>query len=180
MMKNYKWAIIFAIFIFLLLAFILQISNITLLKNYQEPKSADSQADTQLTDVSAPASQVIIGDHVFLTEVAIDPAAQKKGLSGRDNLPEDSGLLFVYPSKSILTFWMLDVRFNIDLLWISDDKIVGIEKNMQAPAPATEDKDLLLYSSPEPVNRVLEINSGLVDKYGIQIGDRLEYKNINF
>ena len=75
---------------------------------------------------------------------------------------------------------MKDMKFNIDLLWINDDKVLGIEKNMPAPLAGTEDKDLLIYSSAEPVNRVLEINGGLVDQYGLKVGDSLEYQNINF
>lgn len=179
-MKNYKWVVVFVIFIFLAVAFFLKTANINLVKNYQPVLSSDDKKDNSLADDADIAPQVLIGEQVFSAEVAIDPAVQKKGLSGRESLPANNAMLFVYPSKKILTFWMLDMRFDIDLLWINDDKIVGIEKNMPAPAPGTEDKDLLLYSSQEPVNMVLELNSGLVDKYGIKIGDKVVYKNINF
>ncbi len=178
-MKNYKWLVIFIIFIFVALGFFLKTSNVNLVKDFQKEQVTENQNDNKV-EYNNKVPQISINGHDFVVELAIDPAIQKKGLSGRDSLPENAGIIFAYPSKNTLTFWMIDMRFDIDLLWINDDKIVGIEKNMLAPAPGTEDKDLVLYSSPEPVNRVLEINSGLVDKYGLKVGDTLEYKNINF
>lgn len=178
-MKNYKWLVIFLIFILFCLGFWLKFSNTNVVKNFQKNQVTENQ-DGNKTEDSSKTPIVSINGHDFVVEVAIDPAIQKKGLSGRDSLPENAGIIFAYPSKNTLTFWMIDMKFNIDLLWINDDKIVAIEKNMLAPAVGTEDKDLLFYSSPEPVNRVLEINSGLVDKYGLKVGDSLEYKNINF
>lgn len=178
-MKNYKWLVIFIIFVFVAIGFFLKSSNVSLVKNFQKEQVTENKNENQAED-SNKAPVISINGHDFVVEVAIDPAVQKKGLSGRESLPENAGIIFAYPGKNKLTFWMIDMRFNIDLLWINDDKIVGIEKNMLAPAAGTEDKDLVLYSSPEPVNRVLEINSGLVDKYGLKVGDTLEYNNINF
>jgi uncharacterized membrane protein (UPF0127 family) len=178
-MKNYKWLVIFIIFACLLVGVLLKVSNVNLVKNFNNEQSVNQQnQDIKIEDTNSP--QIKIADQTFLVEVAIDPAIQKKGLSGRDSLAENAGVIFVYPSKSILAFWMVDTKFNIDLLWINDDKIVGLERNMLVPVAGTEDKDLLIYRSPEAVDRVLEINSGLVDKYGIKVGDKLEYKNINF
>ncbi len=177
-MKNYKWLVIFIIFICLLAAFFLKISNVDLVKDFTKEDVTENLDNNSVTDDNRP--QVSVSGHDFLTELAIDAAVQKKGLSGRDSLDQNQSMLFVFPAKSILSFWMIDMKFNIDLLWINDDKVVGIERNMLAPAPGTEDKDLLIYRSPEPANRVLEINSGLVDLYGIKIGDQLDYKNINF
>lgn len=178
-MKNYKWLVIFVIFVFVAIGFFLKSSNVNLVKDFQKEQVTENPNQNKVED-NNKVPEISINGHDFVVEVAIDPAIQKKGLSGRDSLPENAGIIFAYPGKSILTFWMIDMKFNIDLLWINDDKIVGIEKNMLAPAAGTQDKDLLLYRSPEAVDRVMEINSGLVDKYGIKIGDKLEYKNINF
>lgn len=178
-MKNYKWLVIFVIFILFVAGVWLKISNTNVVKNFKNTEPADKSNQNVNAEINN-SSQIIINGHTFFVEVAADSATQKKGLSVRDNLAQDRGMLFNYPAKSILSFWMLDMKFNIDLLWVNDDKVIGIEKNMPAPLAGTEDKDLLIYSSPEPVNRVLEINSGLVDQYGLKVGDSLEYKNINF
>jgi len=157
----------------------LKISNTQVIKDYNNDQAQTNENSNTNVEISEEP-QLVINGQTFLVEVATDSAVQKKGLSARDSLAASQGMLFAYPAKSILSFWMIDMRFNIDLLWINDDIVIGIEKNMLVPAPGTQDEDLLIYSSPEPVNRVLEINAGLVDKYGLKIGDKLEYKNINF
>ncbi|MFA6253541.1 MAG: DUF192 domain-containing protein [Patescibacteria group bacterium] len=178
-MKNYKWLVIFVIFILFVAGIWLKISNTNVVKNFKntEPTNKSNQ---NINTEADNASQIIINNKTFFVEVATDPATQRQGLSARQSLNTENGMLFAYAEKKDLHFWMLDMKFNIDLLWINDDKVVGIEKNMPVPLAGAEDKDLLIYSSPEPVNRVLEINSGLADQYGLKVGDSLEYKNINF
>ncbi|MFA5126648.1 MAG: DUF192 domain-containing protein [Patescibacteria group bacterium] len=122
--------------------------------------------------------QVIIKDKVFKVVVANEPALQREGLSSQADLAEDSGMLFVYAGYQILTFWMKDMKFNVDLLWIKDDSIVAFEKNMPAPAAGISDDQLLRYSSPVAVDKVLEFGSGTIDALGIKAGDKVIFKNI--
>lgn len=178
-MKNYKWLVIFVIFILFGVGVWLKFSNTNVIKDFGKEKVVDN-VNQNIPEQPKVDPQVIINGQTFFVEVATDLAVQKKGLSGRDSLGANQGMIFSYPSKSVLVFWMKDMNFNIDLLWVNDDKIVGLERNMLKPVTGTEDKDLLNYRSPEAVNRVLEINSGLIDRYGIKIGDKLDYKNINF
>ncbi len=178
-MNNHKWLIVFILFIIISIGVWLKFLNISVVKNFDNTENIENiNKDIQDSVIVDP--QLIINGQTFFVELAKDLAVQKKGLSGRDSLGANQAMLFDYPDKKILSFWMIDMRFNIDLLWINDDKIVGLEKNMLKPALGTEDKDLLIYSSSEAVNRVLEINSGLIDRYNIKIGDTIEYKNINF
>ncbi len=148
--------------------FILIIPVIYFAKNLFPPKNIRYDAKIKIA-----SSEINV-------QLAKTPEEKSKGLSGKNKLAGNEGMLFSFPQKTYPIFWMKDMKFNIDLLWINDDKVLGIEKNMPAPLAGTEDKDLLIYSSAEPVNRVLEINGGLVDQYGLKVGDSLEYQNINF
>ncbi|MEK7090731.1 MAG: DUF192 domain-containing protein [Patescibacteria group bacterium] len=111
--------------------------------------------------------EVKIGETVFKTEVVDNPALWTKGLSGRASLPEDGGMLFIFPDQQIRNFWMKDMKFPIDIIWIRDNKIIGI---VMGAEPAFQES-YEIYTSPEPADTVLEINAGLSQKLGIQVGD---------
>jgi uncharacterized protein len=114
---------------------------------------------------------VIVNNYIFNTEVVKFPEDVKRGLSGRANLADNEAMLFVFSEKGERTFWMKDMNFNIDLLWIDDDQIVAFEQNMQHFDNPPADYDLPVYNSPQEVDKVLEIQSGLVDELNIKIGD---------
>ncbi len=101
-------------------------------------------------------------------EVADSFTKRAKGLSGRDMLGENDGMLFVFPSYHFYSFWMKEMKFPIDMLWIRDNRIVDISKNV--PSPANESDDLPHYSPREVVNYVLEVNAGFADVHGISVG----------
>ncbi len=110
---------------------------------------------------------VRIGDAGFNVEIADNAIAQARGLSGRASLPEESGMLFIFSSPAKRGFWMPDMHFPLDMVWIKGDLVVGVTENVP-PAGFGEPQ---IYYPPEPVDRVLEINAGLSKKYGFKAGD---------
>lgn len=120
-------------------------------------------------------AEVKIGENVFKVEIAETSSQQAKGLSYRDGLGKDRGMFFEFNKESEYGFWMMGMRFPIDILWVKNNKIVGIEKNASVPAFGTPENALKLYYPPEPVDRVLEINAGLCDDLRIGVGDGVEY-----
>lgn len=88
-------------------------------------------------------------------EVVNTPQSIEQGLSGRDTVPSD-GMLFVFPNEAVRAFWMKDMHFAIDIIWIRNGKIVGRVESVPPPEPGTPESQLELYSSPEPVDMVLE------------------------
>ena len=66
---------------------------------------------------------------------------------------------------------MKDMQFSIDIIWVKDNTIVGVIKNLPIPT----ELPLPIYSPPEPINFVLELNSGAADEYNITIGDTIEF-----
>ena len=121
-------------------------------------------------------SSVIVGNHTIAVTEALTPEAQARGLGGVTELSLDQGMLFLFPDARERTFWMKDMLIPIDMIWLVDDRIVGIEKNVQPPSSDATDNDLLLYTSPEPVNNVLEVPAAFSDRYKLQIGDRVVYR----
>jgi uncharacterized membrane protein (UPF0127 family) len=94
-------------------------------------------------------------------EAVRSPAAIAQGLGGRQELAVD-GMLFVFPRLDRPVFWMKDMLFPIDIVWIQQGKVVGIERNVQPPAPGTPDEKLTRFPAPAPVDMVLETQPGRI------------------
>ena len=123
-------------------------------------------------------------DEKIFIEIASTSEKQEKGLSGKSKLMEfvkdqkirTEGLLFVFDKPQILNFWMKNMKFDLDIIWLDENlKIVHIEKNAlassydkQNPANST------IYSNGNNLAKyVLEINVGLSSKLNLKIGDSL-------
>lgn len=133
-------------------------------------------ANPKEKEVSTPQNQIIpvlTASTTIMAEVADSPEARSRGLSGRAALPDGSGMLFIFEEADFLGFWMPDMRFSIDIIWIDDSKtVVGVENSV---SPETYPE---IFSSPVPVRYVLEVPAGFAAAYGISEGEKLvfEYK----
>lgn len=115
--------------------------------------------------------QLKIGESIINIEVADTSGERSKGLSGRESLASSSGMLFVYPESKQYRFWMKDMKFNIDIIFIDNGKVEDFIKDVSAPNPGQKDQDLPVYQPQKPIDMVLEVNSGFVDRQQIKIGD---------
>lgn len=106
-------------------------------------------------------------------EVAKTSAEYYQGLSGRDDLCQNCGMLFVFADKTERTFVMRGMLFPIDIIWIDGEKIVKIDKDL--PPPVSNSGDGGEYKSGQPVNYVLEVKSGFCRENKVKIGDKAEY-----
>ncbi|OGY92765.1 MAG: hypothetical protein A3B31_03215 [Candidatus Komeilibacteria bacterium RIFCSPLOWO2_01_FULL_53_11] len=116
-------------------------------------------------------NRVRVGDREVDVQVAHSAADQERGLGGVPSLSWDEGMLFVFSEAESHTFWMQGMLMPIDIIWISGDRVVGIEKSVPPPEAGAEGQDLALYPSPQPVDRALEVRSGFAKRYGVQTGD---------
>lgn len=124
-------------------------------------------------------SKIEINGKVFEVEIADTILKKTKGLSGRKCLksggmicPESAeGMLFVFSNPSKRSFWMKDMRFGLDIVWINGDKIVDISKNV--PPPESGESPPVVSPS-EAADKVLELPAGSAEKFGIKIGDELK------
>ncbi len=109
-------------------------------------------------------------------EVATTADARSIGLSGRDDLARDAGMLFVYEAPTIPSFWMRNTRFPLDFIWIGADKrIVDITADVPTQLEVPDD-DLRLYSPDASVLYVLEINAGAAARLDLSVGDLLAFE----
>lgn len=114
-----------------------------------------------------------IKDTKIKVDLADSPEEIVQGLSGREIMSEDSGMLFVFSKAQKQTFWMKDMLFPLDFIWIFNNKIVQIDKNIPPP---TITKFPKIIRSSIPIDRVLEVNSGFVEKHGINVGDEVDFR----
>ncbi len=119
---------------------------------------------------------VQIDNLIIPVDIATTTEAVIKGLSGRPSLGADIGLLFIFQKSDIYQFWMPNMFFPIDIIWIdSNYNIIGISKN------ATEkfdSKNPVFYKPSKPIRFVLEVNAGFSDKNGINVGDKVLFNSI--
>jgi len=114
-------------------------------------------------------TSISLKDIPIVVETAQNPKQWEKGLSDRQEIGGVDGMLFVFPQYHIPIFWMKDMHFSIDIIWISGGKVVDITPNVQVE---TGDK-LPTYSPKLPINMVLETPTGWAVEKGIMVGDDL-------
>lgn len=113
-----------------------------------------------------------INKNTITLEIADNESSREKGLSGRDSLPADTGMLFIFDSADIWEFWMGGMKIALDFLWIQDKKIVDISESV---LPPTQTNGIPVYLKPKtPVQYVIEVNAGWVRQHNVNIGDPIE------
>lgn len=122
-----------------------------------------------LQPFGAGSLTVYIGDVPVHVEVADTPEARERGLSGRVSLPPDDGLLFIFPEADYHRIWMKDMRFPIDVIWISEDlRVLGVTSSL---LPETYPRR---FEPPSPARFVLEVNAHFSESFGIRPGDEVD------
>lgn len=105
-------------------------------------------------------------------EVADTPEERIKGLSGRESLDENAGLLFVYDQPGIYGIWMKDMKFPIDVVWLDENyRVVDIVYDIQ-PDSFPE-----VFEPSKPALYIFEVNAGFASANGIKADDMLEFFN---
>lgn len=113
------------------------------------------------------ADRAVIGETSITIERAISEAERIKGLSGRESMPPNHGLLFVFPNAGYHGMYMKDMRFALDIVWLDQyDEVIYIERNV------TPDTFPETFQPNKPATSVIEFNAGFVRKNNIKIGDR--------
>jgi uncharacterized protein len=126
-----------------------------------------------------PGPAVRFGGVRFPVEVAATAPERSRGLSGRAELPPGTGMIFVYEQPGIYAFWMIDMQFPLDFVWIGAGcAVVDVTPNVPPPQPGQSPGDLPRYRPTEPVRYVLEINAGDIALAGIQVGDAVVFEEV--
>ncbi|MFZ2621426.1 MAG: DUF192 domain-containing protein [Minisyncoccia bacterium] len=124
---------------------------------------------------SPPIQTYLVGNVVmkgktFSVEISDTDRLRTLGLSGHAQLKDDEGMFFIFPKSGIYGFWMKDMLFPIDIIWVDENfKIIHIEKSI---SPDTYPKVFLPES---PSKYVLEVLAGETLKVDLKIGDKINF-----
>ncbi|OGP71341.1 MAG: hypothetical protein A2Y80_05785 [Deltaproteobacteria bacterium RBG_13_58_19] len=113
-------------------------------------------------------TRVTIRHITVKAEVVKSPEKLFLGLSHRRELPEGRGMFFVMPSEEYQQFCMRGMRFSLDLIWIAQGRVVGIDRNIAPENQRT-------FTSPAPVRYVLEVPGGFCEKHGLLVNDPVKF-----
>jgi uncharacterized membrane protein (UPF0127 family) len=106
--------------------------------------------------------KLTIGDRQYQAEIVKSDKEQEIGLSKYSSLANNQAMLFQFDELNTVNFWMKDMKFDIDIIWLKNRQVVGLSFGDHS-------KPEKIITSPEPVNEVLEVNTNS----GIKIGDKM-------
>jgi len=114
--------------------------------------------------------KIFIRNSEFYIKIVQNEQERAQGLSGVDKMDKNVGMFFIFDTDDIRGFWMKDMNFPIDVLWIDENmKIVEISSNF-SPKSYPE-----VIRPKVPVRYVLEINAGIAIENGLTVGDIITY-----
>lgn len=157
---------------FLMLCFGISVLNFTACKEDNKTTSVETEAirfekEGELQLKKADTDSLLM---TLAIEIADDDYQTQTGLMYRDGMKTDQGMLFIFPDEDYRSFYMKNTKFPLDIIYIAEDKrIVNIQKNAQ---PMNETS----LPSTGPAKYVLEVNSGLSDTWGLEVGDVMSFE----
>lgn len=177
---SFIFAIIGTVGVFFLLYYIFNSGLIPSLSEYKEKvtKNNSKSINTENTNTNG----IVITDNNYEKREIIAPLAkinalyadseEKKelGLSNREQIASDQGMLFAFDTIGVYNFWMKDMKFPLDIVWIDENKkVLGITADIQPESYPS------IFISPESTKYVLEINAKNAEKFGIATGTILKF-----
>ncbi|MCA9351736.1 DUF192 domain-containing protein [Patescibacteria group bacterium] len=114
------------------------------------------------------------GGSILHTQVADDPAERSIGLSNHDNLAPDEAMLFFFDQPGAHSFWMKDMAFPIDIVWLGDQGEVLFVVPDADPSGYPK-----IYTPPVPATYVIELVAGFASDHGIETGNRFTWQEKN-
>ncbi len=152
--KFFVLPVIFLVFIFFLLFFLKMENNFSKNQN------------------SGQIQYVKIAGKKIKVDLALTAETREKGLSGRNFLEEGKGMLFVFNQADKYSFWMKDMKFPIDIIWIGEDFRVVYMKENALPESYPE-----TFTPGQNARYVLEVSAGFLQKENLKLGDKAEFSS---
>jgi len=126
------------------------------------------------TDSRYLKAKVTVKDFELNAYVPITSELMSKGLAVKNQLKEDEAMLFIFEESAKQSFWMKDMKFPIDIMWLdSDGKVVHIEQNLQPCIPVLI---CLSYSPDINSQYVLETVAGFTQRHNVNVGTDIDFK----
>ena len=134
------------------------------------------EADEEQAD--RPATQrVTLADDKFDLELAMTPGARQRGLSGRERIDAEGGMLFVFPDDQVRVqgFWMKDCLVDIDIIFLDRDGRITAMHHMPVEPPDERDVPRRTYSSRRPAQFAIELRGGTLEGLELKVGQRIDF-----
>lgn len=117
--------------------------------------------------------EVMLNGKTLQLEIANTPSSIVQGLSGRKTMAQDEGMLFIMPNVENQSFWMKDMKFALDLVFLREGRVVDIV-TLQRPSLTS----IPSYQSKTEADMVLELNEGMVKEYKLEIGTKTDLNSL--
>jgi len=124
----------------------------------------------KMTYFSPQIPRAKINGHIFSLYLAKTSQEQAVGLAKFNKIDKNRGMLFIFPKSDYYSFWMKNMKFPIDIIFINKHAVVDIFQNISV----SKSNNLPIYTTHEKADMVLEINSGLSKEYKIKTGDKVD------
>lgn len=119
--------------------------------------------------LATSTTSITLGDEVFALEVADSSATRERGLSGRIGLAPNTGMIFVFENLGRYSFWMKDMIFPIDMIWLRDDWCI-----VHIVADADPESYPTIFAPPVPALYIVEIGAGEAARLGLKNGSCID------
>ena len=127
---------------------------------------ASCEAEPEKSQEDAYAVAMKVGGETFRLEIADTPRKQQLGLMHRKSMPQDHGMLFVFPDERERSFWMKNTHIPLDIVYLdAGGKVVSIKP--------MEPLDESSVASDAPAKYAVEVNRGAAKRAGVKVGDVL-------
>lgn len=120
---------------------------------------------------AASTATVTVGNRQFQVEVADTADEQRAGLSGRAEVPEGTGMLFVFAGKQEQQVWMAGMQVSLDIAWLVDGRVLAVDT--LDPCDIEDQEQCPRWTSPAPIDALLEVPAG--ELAGVEPGERVSW-----
>ena len=121
---------------------------------------------------AAPTKTACVNNVCINVEIADTPRKRAMGLMFRENMGENEGMLFIFEAEEAQGFWMKNMKFPLDIIWVSAYKrIIDINENI----PPCQGQICESYASRERIKYAIEVNAGFVKKNSIKKGQEVSF-----
>jgi uncharacterized membrane protein (UPF0127 family) len=126
-------------------------------------------------NISDNQIKVVINQKEYILSIAKTDEERSRGLAKFDTIKENEGMLFIFDVPGRYSFYMKDMKFNIDIIFLDQNKIVvDLYKNVKFQ----DYKNPYDYEAYKPnfnSKYTIELKEGEVEKNGIKIGDYIDF-----
>ena len=143
--------------------------------------AAASAAGCQRGQSISGTEQVIIAGELFHLDVASDDSTRTKGLMGRTEIASDGGMLFIFPTSQVRSFWMGYCLVDIDVMFLDSKGRITATHTMKVEDPRRENESELYYSvrladypSVYATQFAIELRAGSIERLGVAVDDKIE------